>query len=204
MKADGSHKWNPNLGKGTSTSTEGTPFSFWKLYYVDDAASLFLNQENIERASKLIMTHFKRFGLTVHSGNKRNNKPSKTEAMHIPQPCQQSTVDNTKDIETDEDHYFGYCTKFKYLGTTFNPERNDSNDVQLRIYQASKAFYAMNKNVFRRKDISSGLRLCTYNAIVVNLLLWGCESWALKEEDRRRIEVFHHRCLGRMLNISTS
>ena len=33
MKSDGSHKHNPNLGKGTSTSTtKGTAFSFWKSY----------------------------------------------------------------------------------------------------------------------------------------------------------------------------
>ena len=91
----------------------------------------------------------------------------------------------------DDDRFFGYCTQFKYLGTTFTPELNDSNDIQLQIDQASKAFYAMNKNIFRQKDISSKLRLRTYNAIVVNLLLWGCESWALKAEDRRCIEVFH-------------
>jgi hypothetical protein len=202
MKTNGRHKWNPNLGKGTSTATEGTPFSFWKSYYVDDAAFLFLNRENIVRASKLIMSHFKRFGLTVHSGSKRDDEPSKTEAMYIPRPCQQPTVDDTKEIMIDEDRFFAYCTKFKYLGTTFTPELNDSNDVQTRIDQASKAFYAMNKNIFRRKEISSTLRLRTYNAIIVNLLLWGCESWALKEEDRRRIEVFHHRSLRRMLNIT--
>jgi hypothetical protein len=202
MKKDGSHKWNPNLGKGTSTATEGTPFSFWKSYYVDDAAFLFLNRKDIEQASKLIMSHFKRFGLTVHSGSKRNDKPSKTEAMYIPKPCQQPTVEDTKEIMLDEDRFFAYCTKFKYLGTSFTPELNDSNDVQARIDQASKAFYAMNKNVFRNKEISSTLRLRTYNAIIVNLLLWGCESWALKEEDRRRIEVFHNRSLRRMLNIT--
>jgi hypothetical protein len=148
------------------------------------------------------MSHFKRFGLTVHSGGKRENKPSKTEAMHIPRPNQQSTVEDTKDIMIDEDGFFGYCTRLKYLGTAFTPELNNSNDVQLRIDQASKAFYAMNKNIFKQKDISSKLRLRTYNAIVVNLLLWRCESWALKAEDRRCIEVFHTRCLRRMLNIT--
>jgi hypothetical protein len=77
----------------------------------------------------------------------------------------------------DDEIFFGYCTGFKYLGTTFTPELNNSNDVQMRIDQApSKAFYAMNTNVFRRKVISSKLRLRTYNAIIVNLLLWGCES----------------------------
>jgi hypothetical protein len=60
----------------------------------------------------------------------------------------------------------------------------------------------MNKNIFRCKAINSKLRLRTYNTIVVNLLLWGCKSWALKAKDQRRIEVFHHRCLWRMLNIT--
>jgi hypothetical protein len=72
MKADGSHKWNPDLGKGTSTSTstKGPPFSFWKSYYVDDAAFLFLNRENIERVSKLIMKHFKQMLWTYSAQQK--------------------------------------------------------------------------------------------------------------------------------------
>jgi hypothetical protein len=102
----------------------------------------------------------------------------------------------------DDECFFGYCTKFKYLGTTFTPGLNDSNDVQLRIHQASKAFYAMNKNIFRCKEISSKLRLRTYYAIIVNLILWGCKSWALKEEDHRRITLFHHLSLRSMLNIT--
>jgi hypothetical protein len=150
------------------------------------------------------MKHFKCFGLSIHSGDKKKNEPSETEAMHIPQLHQQSTVEDTKDIMIDEDRFFTYCTKFKYLGTTFPPELNNSNVIQLQIDQAGKAFYAMNKNILRRKDISSKLQLRTYNAIIVNPLLWGCESWALKLEDWTRIKVFHHQSLQRMPKTSPS
>ena len=51
----------------------------------------------------------------------------------------------------DETCFFAYCDKFKYLGTTFSPELNDSKDVESRIDQASKAFHAMSKNIFRCK-----------------------------------------------------
>ncbi len=64
-----------------------------------------------------------------------------------------------KEIELGKDRFFAYCTKLKYLGTTFTRKLNDSNDVQLQIDQASKAFYAMNKNIFRCKDISINLWL---------------------------------------------
>jgi hypothetical protein len=120
---------------------------------------LFLNREDIEHTSKLITSHFKHFGLTIHSGEKAANKPSKIEAMHIPSPYQQSTVDDTNDIMLGDEHFFGYCTNFKYLGTTFTSKLNDSNDIQLPIDQTSRAFYAMNKNIFRRKDINSNLGL---------------------------------------------
>jgi hypothetical protein len=39
-----------------------------------------------------------------------------------------------------------------------------------------------------------------YQAIVDNIGLWGSESWALKEEDRSKLETFHHNCLRRMCN----
>eukprot|EP00957_Ditylum_brightwellii_P040658 3077146-Ditylum_brightwellii.AAC.1 len=39
-------------------------------------------------------------------------------------------------------------------------------------------------------------------AIPVNLLLWGCKTWALKESDRRILQVFHTLPTCRILNIN--
>jgi hypothetical protein len=119
IKKDGTPKYNPTLNKGTNYRTKGTPFSFWKSYYVDDAAFLFLNRHDLETASSLITTHFRRFGLTVHCSDRRDKEPSKTEAMHIRAPGQVSTENNTADIILDENRYFYFCKNFKYLGTNF-------------------------------------------------------------------------------------
>jgi hypothetical protein len=124
--------------------TKGTPFSFWKSYYVNDAAFIFLNRQDLQTASSLITTHFQRFGLTVHCGNHRTNEPSKTEAMHIPAPGQKSTENNTTDIDINENHFFSFCKNFKYLGTNFLPKLNDSNDIKKRIDQVQRAYYALN------------------------------------------------------------
>jgi hypothetical protein len=67
------------------------------------------------------MSHFKCFGLTIHSGDKKANEPWKTEAMHIHQPYQQSSIEDTSVIMLNEDCFFAYCIHFKYLGTTFTP-----------------------------------------------------------------------------------
>ena len=106
IKKDGTPKYNPSLNKGTNYKTKGTPFSFWKSYYVDDAAFILLNRQDLQTASSLITTHFRRFGLTVHCGDRRTNEPSKTEAMHIPAPGKKSTEKDTTDIDIDENHLF--------------------------------------------------------------------------------------------------
>ena len=40
-----------------------------------------------------------------------------------------------------------------------------------------------------------------YQAIPINLLLWGCESWILTKVLISKLEVFHNRCIRSILNI---
>jgi hypothetical protein len=49
-------------------------FSFFKSYYVDNTAFILLSRGEVIVASKLIVSHFRRFGLTINTGreNKRN------------------------------------------------------------------------------------------------------------------------------------
>ena len=182
-------------------STISTSVSFWKSYYVDDAAYAFLSQKDIEYASKLIKLHFTRFGLTVHCGDKRNDGKSKTEAMYIPPPPERTaTATDTADIIVNEFEFFSYTDKFKYLGTIFTPSLKDDLDIRHRITQANGAFATM-KQVLCNKDMPAKLRVRLYDATVINILLWGCESWALTEELRRKLEVCHHRFLRKIVGI---
>jgi hypothetical protein len=41
-----------------------------------------------------------------------------------------------------------------------------------------------------------------YIATIVNTLLWGCESLTLRAEDQKSLEVFHHKAIRHVLNIS--
>jgi Reverse transcriptase (RNA-dependent DNA polymerase) len=195
-------KYNPSLGKGTSHLTQGERFLFWKSYYVDDAAFLFLNRKDIEEASKLLLQHFDRFGYTVHCDDRNNNEKSKTEVMHIPKPGTKSHPEAINDINIDNNKHFSFCNQFNYLGSIFTNNLNDSEDIDRRIKQATAAFASLSGNILRNNKISKKLRKRTYKAIVINLLLWGCESWAIKEKDQQRLEVCLHRCIRRMLNIT--
>jgi hypothetical protein len=53
--------------RGTNHSNKGTKFSFFKSYYVDDTAFVLLSRGEVVTASKLIVSHFRRFGLTIRT-----------------------------------------------------------------------------------------------------------------------------------------
>ena len=128
---------------GVAKSTLGTTLSFYKSYYVDDAAYVFLTRKDIEEASKLIKSHSTRFGLTVHCGDRRNDGKSKTEAMFIPPPGKTATATDTADIIIKEFEFFSYTDNFKYLGIIFTPSLKDDLDIRRRINQANGAFATM-------------------------------------------------------------
>ncbi len=39
-------------------------------------------------------------------------------------------LDDTEDIEIDDDRFMSFCTKFKYLGTYFVPKLSDKEDIR--------------------------------------------------------------------------
>jgi hypothetical protein len=124
--------------RGTKHSNKGTKFSFFKSYYVYDTAFMLLSRGELIAASKLmIVSHYPRFGLTIHTGVKSKNEDSKTEDMHFPR-SHKSSVTDMENIEIDEERFMSFCIKFKYLGTFCMPKLNDTADITGRISQARK------------------------------------------------------------------
>ena len=144
--------------------------------------------------------------MTVHAGNKtKKDGKSKTEAMFIPgagkKEDETTTIDKETDIMIGEHEFYLYTKKFKYLGSIFTSSLKDDEDIKRRISQACGAFAQAEKVLCNRK-LQAITRTRFYEATVVNLLLWGCESWALTKEQKRKLEVCHHRSLRKMAGIT--
>ena len=75
-------------------------FSFFLSYYVDDAAFILMNREDAVKAATLIVRHFRKFGLTIHVGNRAEGSPSKTEALYVPSMCR--SIKRYEDIPAEE------------------------------------------------------------------------------------------------------
>ena len=95
-----------------------------------------------------------------------------------------------------------FTDKFKYLGTYLAQDLSDDTDVNERITAASKNFNALGKEIFRNRKISLHICCLLYVATTINILLWGCDTWALTRLQINRIEVFHCHCIRQMIGIT--
>ena len=50
-------------------------------------AFILMSREDAVKAAMLIVSHFRKFGLTIHVGNRVEGSASKTEALYVPSMC---------------------------------------------------------------------------------------------------------------------
>eukprot|EP00978_Attheya_sp_CCMP212_P004779 scaffold10488_cov32-Attheya_sp.AAC.1 len=94
-----------------------------------------------------------------------------------------------------------FTDSFKYLGSVITDDLEDSKDIDIRIKTATQAMGALNK-YFKCKQVPLEAKRNIYLAIPMNLVLWGVESWGLPEDSLRKLRVFHHRSIQKILNIN--
>ena len=81
---------------------------------------------------------------------------------------------------------FNIVDEFKYFGSYIvSTERN----VKIRIRLAWAAF-AKVKSILRSPKVNLNFRLRFFKASCISLLLYGCESWILKEELIYKLDIF--------------
>jgi len=92
------------------------------------------------------------------------------------------------------DGFLDFCKHFKYLGSYISFDLTDDFDVNHRLKTANQAMGAL-KHFWRNPYADTRAKHLIFLAIPINLLLWGCESWALRESLLNKLDVFLHRSI---------
>jgi hypothetical protein len=87
-----------------------------------------------------------------------------------------------------------FVERFTYLGSCISTDCNVANEVNARISKA-RIVFANLRHLWRQTGISLTLKGRVYRATVRAVLLYGSETWSLRAEDLRRLQVFDNRCL---------
>ena len=105
-------------------------------------------------------------------------------------------LDETQDFKV-ADGIVSFTRKFRYLGSLISYNLRDDEDIKARIAAANASMGAL-------KEIWSNPHLDTYNKYLLFRVLWGCESWSLRQSLLDKLEVFLHKSIRCILKISMS
>ena len=179
--------------------------------YADDAGLLFPSRKVLEEQAPAVVAHFARWGMGVHVGHISPDgkvAESKTEVLFCPAPASSYSDPTTfgnadlPNVELGGGTSFPVVPEFKYLGSYMAKDCSDTRDVDSRIEAAGKAFGALSECVFRSLKVNFAAKRRAYEALVLSVLLYGCECWSLTEVHLNRLRAFHHRCVRTICRVT--
>jgi hypothetical protein len=141
------------------------------------------------------------------SSTRPTGRNGKKEKKDTKEKTRQKKIDDKYDALPDTqqfevaDGYVTFCRTFKYLGSRISYNLRDDADIEARLAAANQSMGAL-KEVWRNPHLDTYSKYLLFRAIPMNLLLWGCENWSLRKDLLRRLEVFLHRSIRRILHIS--
>jgi len=97
--------------------------------------------------------------------------------------------------------FVSFTFTFRYLGSLINYSLRDDNHITARISSTTAAMGAL-KETWHNPHLGIYNKYLLLRAIPMNLLLWGAETWSLRKSPLDQLEVFLHRSIQRILQIS--
>ena len=156
--------------------------------FADDIILMADSESKLEHNLQKYNDIAKRFGLKI------NDK--KTEILRI----SEEEKGNNKPINIKVDgRLISGAEQYKYLGTIINRTGTQTDEINNRINQTNKLFYALDKETFlRNKNISRETKMKVYRSVYVPTLLYGCENWVLNRRQEQRIVAMQMKYIRRV------
>jgi len=156
------------------------------LDFADDIALLAEDDLTLQAMTDDLINSAAPFGLTV-SGNK-------SKIMRIGHSAQTQSVTAQATALEDVD-------KFTYLGSCIAQDGNVEDDVNARLGKAATVFRRMN-SIWDTKTLNLDTKLRLYSSVVLPTAIYASETWKMTEKLAKKLDVFHQRCLRKILKVS--
>ena len=78
---------------------------------------------------------------------------------------------------------------FIFLGSKITADGDCSHEIKSHLLLGRKVMTNLD-SIFKSRDITLPTKGCLVRAMVFPVVMYGCESWAIKKAERRRIDAF--------------
>ena len=158
------------------------------LRYADDTSLLAGSEEDLQRLLDIVVEESEKLGLSLNV--------KKTECMVV-----SKKENNPKCKLFSKGEQIRQVQKFKYLGYTLTSDGKCRTEIKKRIAVAKDSFQKMSP-ILKNRNMSFSTKLRVLKTYVWSILLYGCESWTITTETRKRLEAAEMWFFRRMLRIS--
>ena len=95
-------------------------------------------------------------------------------------------------VETVADFIFG--------GSKITADGDSSHEIKRHFFLGRKVMTNLD-SIFKSRDITLQTKVRLVKAMVFPVVMYGCESWTVKNAERRRIDAFELWCWKRLLRV---
>ena len=87
-----------------------------------------------------------------------------------------------------------------FWGCKITADGDCSHEIKRHLLLGSKAMTNLD-SILESRDITLLIKVCLVKAIVFPVVMYGCESWAIKKAKYQRIDAFEMWCWRRLLRV---
>jgi hypothetical protein len=126
-----------------------------------------------------------------------NISTAKSEIVHV---GRQEEILMVEDVEL-RNQQLKQVNKFVYLGSVFTNDGRCWPDVERRMAISTTAYNGLVSKLWRRREVSTKVKMRIFNAVILPVMLYGATAWTLTQKEERRLDAWEMKLLRRMLNI---
>ena len=164
----------------------------WILLYADDIYLICDSAEKLREAVTVMDAIFLRWRLTIST--------KKTKVLVV----DRNDTDQAADLViTLRGHQLEVVSHFKYLGSVFTSDCTLDAEVRHRVAAGNSAFQQLTQpNIWSSRALTLSVKMQFFQCIVMSVLLYAGETWAVGHKNITLLAVFHMNCLRRICGIS--
>ena len=91
-------------------------------------------------------------------------------------------------------------TNFIFLGSKITADGDCSHEIKRRLLLGRKAMTKLD-SVLKSRDITLPTKIHLVRAMVFPVVMYGCQSWTVKNAEHRRIDASELWCWRRLLRV---
>lgn len=156
------------------------------LRYADDTIVFADTLEGLQKLMDKITETSKQYGLDINTGKTKFMIISKKDIKGANLYINQARIERV--------------SQYNYLGTIINELWDNSQEIRCRIGKAKSTFLSM-RQVFKSHSLSLEMKKRLLKCYVYSVLLYGVETWTLKQETISKLQAFELWLYRRILKI---